>query len=108
MLIDWTKVNELAEDVGLDGFDEVVELFLQEVETALQTIALTDDLEAALHFVKGCALNLGFAEVARICAEGEALAARGLPDRVELAPLYRIYADSRAVFLTEFRERIAA
>ncbi|WP_375174075.1 Hpt domain-containing protein [Pseudooceanicola sp.] len=107
-MIDWGKVTELVADVGADGFDEVLTLFLQEVETALQTIALAEDLEAALHFVKGCALNLGFEDFARCCAEGEALAARGRPDEVDLETLHRIYWQSRALFLSEVRERIAA
>ena len=107
-LIDWTKVTELASDVGHDGFDEVLELFLQEVETALQTMAMSEDLEAALHFVKGCALNLGFAEFAARCATGEQLAARGQPDDVDLEGLHSIYRESRDLFLAEFRARLAA
>jgi len=107
-MIDWTKVNELVEDVGPDGFEEVLGLFLQEVETALLTIALAEDLEAALHFVKGCALNLGFADFARLCAEGEALAARGKPDQVDLEALHQTYRQSRDLFLAEVRDRIAA
>lgn len=108
MLIDWTKVTELAADVGQDGFDEVLDLFLQEVETALQTMALSEDLEAALHFIKGCALNLGFAEFARRCADGESLAARGQPDQVDLDGIHHAYRESRDVFLSEFRARLAA
>ena len=107
-MIDWTKVTELVADVGREGFDEVLELFLQEVETALQTIALAGDLESALHFVKGCALNLGFADFARLCAEGEALAARGHPDEVDFDRLHQVYRESRDLFLSEFRSRIAA
>lgn len=107
-MIDWTKVTELADDIGRDAFDEVVDLFLQEVETALGTIALADDLEAALHFVKGSALNLGFTDFARLCAEGEALAARGQPDAVQLDPLHTCYQESRDLFLAEFRDRLAA
>lgn len=107
-MIDWTKVTELAADVGEDGFEEVLELFLQEVETALRTIALSDDLEAALHFVKGCAMNLGFVDFARLCGEGEALAARGRADDVDLDTLHQTYQDSRDVFLSQFRQRIAA
>ena len=107
-MIDWTKVTELVADVGRDGYEEVVELFLQEVDTALQTIALSDDLEASLHFVKGCAMNLGFSEVARLFTEGEALAAKGRPDEVDLIALHKIYHDSRELFLTEVQHRIAA
>jgi HPt (histidine-containing phosphotransfer) domain-containing protein len=107
-MIDWDKVQELAEDVGRDGFDDVLDLFLQEVETALQTIAMADDLEAALHFLKGCALNLGFADFARLCAKGETLAARGRPDEVDFTALTRAYVESRDIFLAEYVARLAA
>lgn len=107
-MIDWDKVCELAEDVGHDGFEDVLDLFLQEVETALRTIALSEDLEASLHFVKGCALNLGFADFARLCAKGETLAARGQPDHVDIDGLHVSYRQSRDLFLAEFRTRIAA
>ena len=107
-LIDWTKVLELREDVGPEGFAEVVELFLEEVETALQTIGMAEDLEAALHFVKGCALNIGFASFAHAAASGESLAARGLPDKVDLTGLADTYRASRDLFLRELRSRTAA
>ncbi|WP_407493893.1 Hpt domain-containing protein [Pseudooceanicola sp. MF1-13] len=107
-LIDWTKVQDLCEDVGRDGFDEVVELFLEEVETALQTIGMAEDLEAALHFVKGCALNIGFDHFTDLAAQGERLAARGLPDQVDLVALDHAYRITRDLFLSEVRDRIAA
>lgn len=107
-LINWTKVLELRQDIGPDGFAEVVALFLEEVETALQTIGMADDLEAALHFVKGCALNIGFASFARAAAAGEGLAARGQPDSVDLTVLVDVYRASRDSFLRELRERTAA
>ena len=107
-MIDWTKVTELADDIGHDNLEEVLDLFLQEGETALQTIALAEDLEAALHFVKGCALNLGFAAFADLCAQGEARAARGDPDSVDIAGLARAYHESRDLFLSEYRVRLAA
>ena len=34
-MIDWTKVAELRDEVGAQGFDEVIDLFLDEVEEAL-------------------------------------------------------------------------
>lgn len=108
MLIDWTKVTELAADVGRDGFDEVLDLFLQEVETALQTMAMSEDLEAALHFIKGCAMNLGFTDLANRCAAGESLAARGQPDSVDLDGIHQSYRDSHDLFMSEFRARLAA
>jgi hypothetical protein len=107
-LIDWAKVRELCNDVGRDGLDEVIALFMEEAETAMQTIGMAEDLESALHFVKGCALNLGFDRFTTLAAEGEALAARGLPDQVDLTQLGQVYRESRDLFLAEFPMRIAA
>jgi len=108
LLIDWTKVRELCEDVGRDGLDEVIDLFLEEVETALQTIGMAEDLEAALHFVKGCSLNIGFHHFTQLAAAGEALAARGCPDQVDLTGLDHAYRQSKDLFLAEFQSRLVA
>lgn len=107
-LINWAKVQDLCDDVGRDSLDEVIDLFLEEVETALQTIGMAEDLEAALHFVKGCALNIGFDHFTHLAATGESLAARGLPDQVDLTALDHAYRISKQVFLAEVRTRIAA
>ena len=34
-MIDWARVRELKDEVGADAFDEVVELFLEEVEEVI-------------------------------------------------------------------------
>lgn len=34
-MIDWTRVDELRDEIGTDCFDEVVELFIEEVETEI-------------------------------------------------------------------------
>lgn len=65
-VIDWGRVAELREDFGEDGFAEVADLFLVEVEEAVAALP-GEDLAGALHFIKGCALNLGFVELAAIC-----------------------------------------
>ena len=39
-MIDWASVSELRDEVGAEDFDEVVELFLEEVDEAI--IALRD------------------------------------------------------------------
>ena len=73
-MIDWTRIDELRSEIGEDGFDEVVEIFLDEVA---ETLAELDDLPkgaeraARLHFLKGSALNLGFTRVADLCKAAE-------------------------------------
>ena len=79
-MIDWTRVNELRDEIGADDFDEVVIMFLEEADEVIARIApgdSTKSLEADLHFLKGAALNLGFSEFAALCQDGERRAALG-------------------------------
>ena len=108
-MIDWTKVNELRDEVGAEDFGEVVELFLEEVEERLSTLGAPGrSLEHDLHFLKGSALNLGFADFSRICAEGEQAAARGEAASVEVARVQDIYTASRAEFLPRMAQARSA
>lgn len=73
-MIDWDRVVELREEVGADAFDEVVELFLEEVENGLSELPAISDgaaLSDALHFLKGSALNLGFTDFTKLCRQDE-------------------------------------
>ena len=38
-MIDWTRVNELVDEIGTEDFGEVVELFLMEVDHAIGLLA---------------------------------------------------------------------
>jgi len=79
-MIDWTRVNELRDEIGAADFDEVVIMFLEEADEVIARIAPADSpksLEADLHFLKGAALNLGFANFADLCQDGERRAALG-------------------------------
>ncbi|MDO8328576.1 MAG: Hpt domain-containing protein [Cypionkella sp.] len=79
-MIEWERVNELRSEIGDDDFAEVVALFLEEAdEVILRLSAATGAkaLEADLHFLKGAALNLGFADFAALCQDGERRAAAG-------------------------------
>jgi histidine phosphotransfer protein HptB len=99
-MIDWQQVNELREDMG-DGFDEIVEVFLHEVEDALNRLAPSmgnGALAADLHFLKGAALNLGFRDFAGICADGEDRAVQGAGAAVDIAAIRHAYAESRQAF----------
>lgn len=100
-MIDWTRVTELRDEVGADDFDEVVELFLDEVEESLAP--LRDDPNCAtpsqvLHALKGAAWNLGFRQWGEIC---EALehACDGAP--MDLSPVVQTYDKARAQFLSD-------
>ena len=87
MMIDWTRVNDLREEIGDDSFAEVVELFLDEVEEVVMRLAAAPypgSYEQHLHFLKGSAANLGFASFGALCQDGERQAARGLSTVVAL------------------------
>lgn len=108
-MIAWDRVSELQEEIGPDGFDEVVELFLAEVEDALGALhpgLNAPELEASLHFLKGSALNLGFLALADLCQAGESAAAQGRTD-VKLDQVRAVYFESREMFLTGLQTRLA-
>jgi HPt (histidine-containing phosphotransfer) domain-containing protein len=100
-MIDWARADALRDEIGVDSFHEVVNLFLDEADDAIARIARgpSPGLEDDLHFVRGSALNLGFSVLARLCDEGERAAAAGDASRVDLALIVEVYGQSRAAFL---------
>ena len=76
-MIDWAQARQLQEDVGKEEMAEVVELFLSEVDEAMETLQNgydtipAEDRAAAFHFLKGCASNLGFKTFGDQCSLGE-------------------------------------
>lgn len=102
-MIDWPRVRELKDEVGEDGFEEVIELFLEEVEEVIEKLATGDrsQLEQDLHFLKGSALNLGFQNFSNQCLEGERMSASGAAADVDLAGVISCYHQSKATFLAD-------
>lgn len=101
-MIDWSRVEELRTEIGADDFAEVVEIFLEEVEEAIDAIrgeVPTDKIESKLHFLKGSALNLGFSEFSTLCQAGETAAAQGEYKKISLSDVIRSYEHSKAEFL---------
>ena len=71
--IDWARVAELLNDIGEEDFAEVAGLFLEEIADAAEVLDPTaPPLAERLHGLKGSALNLGFAKLAGLAAQGEA------------------------------------
>lgn len=106
-VIDWTQLDGLRADLG-EGFDELVAVFLEEADSAVAALdpgAAPSAMAAALHFLKGAALNLGFASFSALCAQGEMRAKAG--ERVDLAPILADYQASRAEFLAGLAARRA-
>jgi len=105
-MIDWDRVRELRREIGAEAFEEVIDLFLEEVETGLT--ALRDDMARAeradaLHFLKGSALNLGFVAFADLCESVE----RGLRS-ARTGEIRDCYERSRAEFLAQIGAALAA
>jgi histidine phosphotransfer protein HptB len=100
-MIDWARVTELREEIGDDGFGEVVELFLDEVEDVIRRLATAPDplrFEDDLHFLKGSAWNLGFRELGRLCQAGERRAADG-DNAIDIAEILASYGRSKDAFV---------
>ena len=101
-MIDWKRVEDLREEIGADGFAEVADMFLEEADEAVRTLVCgiaADAVEDQLHFLKGSALNLGLAELAALCQEGERRAATGQAASVDMARVESVYRLSRAQLL---------
>lgn len=100
-MIDWARVNELREEIGDDGFSEVVELFLDEVEDVIRRLASAPDpgrFEEDLHFLKGGAWNLGFRELGKLCQIGEKRASDG-DHAIDIAEILASYGRSKDAFV---------
>jgi HPt (histidine-containing phosphotransfer) domain-containing protein len=101
-MIDWARVTDLRSEIGPSEFDAVVELFLEEVEALLARLRHTprpDLYEEDLHFLKGCAANLGFRDLAKLCLKSERLAVEGRAENVNLQSIFDSYERSRSAFL---------
>jgi HPt (histidine-containing phosphotransfer) domain-containing protein len=100
-MIEWERVEELKEDFGDEGFQEIIEIFLSEVEEAINQLPnVTDDSAASdqLHFIKGSALNLGFSDLANLCEP------RLQGGRIAKAPeVAACYQTSKATFMSDPR-----
>jgi HPt (histidine-containing phosphotransfer) domain-containing protein len=109
-VINWERVDELRDEIGADGFVEVVALFLDEADEAVARLdgGTAAGLAADLHFLKGAALNLGLSRLADLCQQGERAAARGEGGTVDVAVVRQTYALAREALLAGLAGRPAA
>jgi len=110
-MIDWERVTELRDEVGPDDFGEVVDLFIEEVESTIAKLRSNLDLatlEDDLHFLKGAALNLGFQAFSDLCQKGEHMAGAGQAADVDLPSILDCFDASRNAFTDELPGRLAA
>lgn len=109
-MIDWSRVRELRREIGEEGFAEVVELFLDEVETAIGRLASATSTRASaedMHFLKGSAWNLGFVDFGALCHDSERRAAAGRFEQADLERVMTCYAASKAAFLGGLADKTA-
>ena len=110
-MIDWDRIFELREEVGNESFSEIIEIFVDEVRDAIDVLRNKvgfDSLEADLHFLKGSALNLGFAAFASLCETGEWMASQGKAEEVDIAAIVASFEMCLAEFLDGLPARMAA
>ncbi len=110
-MIDWTRVEELRNEIGPEDFAEVAELFLMEVEDTLSRLGTAKNdapqMQELMHFLKGSALNLGFSQLADICSTEEVSAANGNL-QIDIPHVIQLYTQSRHLFEAEYSVRFAA
>lgn len=101
-MIDWVRVKTLRNEVGAEDFDDIVEIFIEEVSEMVERLRTAASLETIgddLHALKGSALNLGFIEFSTLCQTGETLASTGQSNAIDLPPVIACYDKSIAAFL---------
>lgn len=108
-MIDWERVAELRSEIGAEGFAEVLELFLDEVESVVMNLGKRPEkLGEELHFLKGSAWNLGFRGFGTVCQAGERNCAAGKCEAVDIAAVLECYARSKTAFMARVNEFLDA
>ncbi len=98
-MIDQTRLRELEEDFGTDDLAEIVDAFLEEAIEAVDAMRGLDPATDAdgiarhLHFLKGCARNVGATALGDRC---EALESREA-DAVSPEVITTLIADLDAI-----------
>jgi hypothetical protein len=95
MMIDWGRVQDLRDEIGADAFAEVVELFLDEVDTEIGKLRLPNAGQNLTAF-------------ADLCHSGERAAAMGAGASVDLTAVLDCYAHSKSEFVAGLDRVIAA
>jgi len=93
MLLNRERLSTLRDEIGAEGFEDVVAMYLKECDEVVARITApgTGIVTAAdLHFLKGNALMLGFEDLADLCRIGET------ERSADPARLTALYLQSRA------------
>lgn len=104
-MIDWPRICELRDEIGNADFEDVMRLFFEEFEEALATIQSLSDahaVAAAVHFLKGSALNIGFEQVSTLCSALESSGTEKLSRDTEIQIIASAYHESKSAYFDEF------
>lgn len=110
-MIDWQRVNTLRDEIGPEDFEEVVPMFLEEVEAVTDELRAQPDvakLESHMHFLKGSAVSLGFATFSEMCGDAEVRAAGGDGSSVDVTAILDCYEQSKMTFMAGLSDGLAA
>lgn len=93
MLLNVERLDTLRDEIGADGFEDVVAMFLKESDEVVARLLAGGpgaSFDADLHFLKGNAMTLGFDDLVELCRKGAAGAG------LDLGALADLYRQSRA------------
>lgn len=110
-MIDWPHVQQLCNEVGVDDFDEILELLFEEASeiiAKLETLTDRSCLAQDMHFLKGSALSIGFSHLSQLCHEGENAARNGDAESVDIATILQCYAKTKQAFLDNSQRELGA
>jgi len=87
-MIDQSRLKELEEDFGAEELAEIVDAFIDEAKETLdelRSLGTGSDPNAVarhLHFLKGCARNVGATELGNMCEALEAESGDNVPSEI--------------------------
>jgi histidine phosphotransfer protein HptB len=105
-LIDWQRVDDLTNEIGMDAIFEVLTMFLEETDEVMDRLSTTPPTTEDYHFLKGSALNLGLSDLAALCQLGEQETKADLASDQTLSAVRAVYPASKAALLEGIAKRI--
>ncbi|MEM1387828.1 MAG: Hpt domain-containing protein [Pseudomonadota bacterium] len=111
-MIDWDRADELLREIGEEDFAEVADVFIDELNDVLGSLTADQDhaeIQQSMHFIKGCALNIGFERLAELASQAERCAANEQETGyVDLNALRDVFQRSKTAFASRFGDPAAA
>jgi len=102
-MLDWTHIDQLKKDVGSHEFAEIVDLFFVEVEGLFKRLNHESAVANDMHFLKGSAANLGFAELSKSCQIAQHQLVAGQP--AGLQQIVTVFEKSKHAFIAGLAQR---